>query len=89
VAKFSDRLDRVVVQAPAAGLVQEIMPRARGEVVMAGELIARIVQREYEFVAEVRIDPKDAGFVQVGAPANVKFANYDGAPFGTLTGTVE
>lgn len=89
VAKFSDRLDRVVVRAPSAGLVQEIVPRARGEVVKPGELIVRIVPSEYELVAEVRIDPKDAGFVQVGAPADVKFSNYDSALFGTLSGTVE
>ena len=87
--KFSDRLDRVIVRAPSAGLVQEIVPKARGEVVKPGEMVARIVPSEYELVAEVRIDPKDAGFVRVGAHADLKFANYDSSLFGTLSGTVE
>jgi membrane fusion protein, adhesin transport system len=69
--------------------VQEIIPKARGEVVKPGEPVARIVPTEYELVAEVRIDPKDSGFVQVGAPADVKFANYDSTLFGTVSGTVE
>jgi adhesin transport system membrane fusion protein len=89
MAKFSDRFERVVVRSPSAGVVHEIIPRAPGEVVKAGEVIARIVPSGYELVAEVRIDPKDAGYVQKGAQADVKFANYDPALFGTLAGTVE
>src|SRR2546423_7024299 len=43
ISKLSDRFERILVRAPSAGLVQEIVPRAAGEVVKAGELIARIV----------------------------------------------
>jgi membrane fusion protein, adhesin transport system len=88
VAKFSDRFERVVVRAPAAGLVQEIVPKAPGEVVKPGEMVARIVPN-YELVAEVRVDTKDSGYVHVGTRADVKFATYDIALFGTLTGTVD
>src|SRR6202163_4499425 len=88
VAKFSDRFERVVVRAPAAGLVQEIVPKAPGEVVKPGEMVARIVPN-YELVAEVRVDTKDSGYVHVGTRADVKFATYDVALFGTLTGTVD
>jgi membrane fusion protein, adhesin transport system len=78
----------VVVRAPAAGLVQEIIPKAPGEVVKPGEVVARIVP-SYELIAEVRIDPKESGYVQIGAPAEVKFAAYDSALFGTVPGRVE
>src|SRR5207249_1422519 len=43
----------------------------------------------YELVAEVRVDTKDSGYVNVGSQADVKFATYDSALFGTLTGVVE
>jgi HlyD family secretion protein/adhesin transport system membrane fusion protein len=74
LAKFSDRLDRVIVRAPSAGLVQEIVPKVAGEVVKPGDVVARIVP---------------SGHVHVGAPADVKFATYDTAIFGTLAGTVD
>lgn len=89
LAKFSDRFERVVVRAPSAGLVQEIVPKAPGEVVKPGEMVARIVPSGYELVAEVRVDTKDSGFVHRGTRADVKFATYDTALFGTLTGTVD
>jgi HlyD family secretion protein/adhesin transport system membrane fusion protein len=89
VAKFTDRFERVVVRAPSAGLVQEMVPKAPGEVVKPGEMVARIVPSGYDLVAEVRIDTKDSGFVHIGTPADVKFATYDTALFGTLTGTVD
>jgi HlyD family secretion protein/adhesin transport system membrane fusion protein len=89
ISKLSDRYERVLVRAPSTGLVQEIVPKAPGEVVKAGELIARIVPSGYELVAEVRIDTKDSGFVDVGSQADIKFATYDSALFGTLSGVVE
>ena len=89
LAKFSDRFERVVVRAPSAGLVQEIVPKAPGEVVKPGEMVVRIVPSGYELVAEVRVDTKDSGFVHIGTQADVKFATYDTALFGTLAGTVD
>lgn len=89
IAKLSDRLERLVVRAPSAGLVQEMIPKATGEVIKPGELVARIVPSGYELVAEVRIDTKDSGYVSVGSPAEIKFATYDSALFGTLPGVVE
>lgn len=89
ISKLSDRFQRILVRAPSAGLVQEIVPKAPGEVVKAGELVARIVPSGYELVAEVRVDTKDSGYVNVGSHADIKFATYDSALFGTLSGVVE
>src|SRR3984893_666978 len=89
IAKFSDRFERVVVRAPAAGFVQEIVPKAPGEVVKPGEMVVRIVPSGYELVAEVRVDTKDSGFVPIGTKADVKFATYDTALFGSLAGPVD
>jgi adhesin transport system membrane fusion protein len=89
MAKFSDRLDRVIVRAPSAGLIQEVVPKIAGEVVKPGDVVARIVPSGYQLVAEVRIDPRNSGHVHIGAPADIKFATYDTAIFGTLAGTVD
>jgi HlyD family secretion protein/adhesin transport system membrane fusion protein len=70
-------------------LVQEIVPKGIGEVVKPGELVVRIVPNGYELVAEVRIDTKDSGHVHLGARADIKFATFDSALFGTLAGTVQ
>ena len=88
IAKFSDRFERVVVRAPSAGLVQEIVPKAAREVVKPGDALVRIVPSNDDLVAEVRIDAKDSGHVQVGMHADLKFATYDSALFGTVAGTV-
>ena len=89
ITKVTDRFARILIRAPSHGVVQEIVPKASGEVIKAGELIARIVPSGYELVAEVRIDTKDSGYVAVGSQAEIKFATYDSALFGTLHGVVE
>ena len=89
VAKFSDRFERLLVRAPSAGLVQELAPKAAGEVLKPGDVVARIVPSGFELVAEVRIDPKDSGHIKAGAHAEVKFATFDSAIFGTVPGKVE
>ena len=78
-----------MIRAPSDGVVQELVPRAPGEVVKPGDLVARIVPSDSELVAEVRIDPKDSGHIHVGADADVRLATFDAAIFGTLRGTVE
>ena len=88
-AKFSNRFERLLVRAPSAGLVQELAPKAAGEVLKPGDVVARIVPSGFELVAEVRIDPKDSGHIKAGAHAEVKFATFDSAIFGTVPGRVE
>jgi adhesin transport system membrane fusion protein len=89
ITKLSDRLERILIRSPSTGLVQEIVPKGPGEVVKAGETIARVVPSGDELVAEIRVDTKDSGYVKVGSPVNVKFATFDSARFGTLSGIIE
>lgn len=89
LAKLSDRVDRLFVRSPTDGYILELSPKSVGEVICAGDLIARVVPSGQELVAEVRIESKDSGHIVVGAPANIKFTTYDSALYGTLQGTVE
>jgi HlyD family secretion protein/adhesin transport system membrane fusion protein len=89
LAKLSDRVDRLFVRSPTDGYVLEMAPKSIGEVIRAGDVVARVVPSGQELVAEVRIESKDSGHIVVGAPANIKFTTYDSALYGTLQGTVE
>jgi HlyD family secretion protein/adhesin transport system membrane fusion protein len=89
LAKFTDRVDRLIVRAPTSGLVQEMAPKARGEVIRPGDVVARIVPNAETLRAEVRLNPKDIGHVKVGARADVKVTTFDTATFGSLYGVVE
>jgi adhesin transport system membrane fusion protein len=87
--KFFDRFDRLVIRAPSDGIVQELAPKSPGEVIRPGDLVARIVPTDRELIAEVRIDPKDAGHIREGADADIRFATYDSSIFGQVQGKVE
>jgi HlyD family secretion protein/adhesin transport system membrane fusion protein len=88
IKKHRDRVARLFVRAPIEGIVQELIPRAIGEVVSPTGLVAQIVPTNSELVAEVRIAPKDIGHVKVGDPADVKVSTYDPARFGGIDGKV-
>lgn len=88
IAKQTDRVTRLLVRAPADGIVQELVPKGIGQVMQPGELIARIVPMGQALVAEVRIEPKDIGHVSIGDPASIKLTTFDTARFGAIDGLV-
>jgi len=87
--KLADRFDRLLVRAPSDGIVQELAPKSLGEVVRAGDAIARVVPTARELVAEVRIDPKDSGHIHEGADAEIRLLTFDSTIFGSVRGKVE
>lgn len=89
LVKLQDRADRLLVRAPTDGIVQELAPKSIGEVVRPGDLIARIVPTGSELVAEVHIDPKDSGHIQLDADAEIRLLTYDSTIFGPVRGKVE
>ena len=86
--KLADRFKRLLIQAPSDGIVQELAPKSIGEVVKAGDPVARIVPAR-ELVAEVRIDPKDSGHIHTDADAEIRLLTFDSAIFGVVRGKVE
>jgi len=88
ITKRTDRVARLLVRAPVSGVIQEIVPKSVGEVMKPGDVIARIVPMNQELIAEVRVDPRDIGYIKVGDPAEVKVTTYDPAKFGGIPGTV-
>lgn len=89
LVKLADRFDRLVVRAPSDGIVQELNPKSVGEVIRAGDLVARIVPTGRELIAEVQIDPKDAGHIHAGADADVRLTAYESSIYGPVRGKVQ
>ncbi|MDP9136665.1 MAG: HlyD family type I secretion periplasmic adaptor subunit [Pseudomonadota bacterium] len=86
--KQEDRIDRLTVRAPAAGVIQELVTKSVGQVVRPGELIASIVPMNGDMVAEVRIQPQEIGHIRSGARAEIQVTTFDAVRFGKIPGTV-
>lgn len=87
-AKLRDRVRRLNVTSPVKGVVKGLATRTVGSVAGAGEVLLEIVPIEDDMVAEVRIDPKDIGHLEVGQEAQVKVTTYDVSRLGSIDGTL-
>ncbi|MEM8687013.1 MAG: HlyD family type I secretion periplasmic adaptor subunit [Pseudomonadota bacterium] len=88
IAKQNDLVDRLIVRAPSAGVINHLAFRTRGEVIKAGDLVAKIVPTGNDIVAEVRLKPRDIGHVNVGDDAEIKISTFDPNVFGVVPGKV-
>jgi membrane fusion protein, adhesin transport system len=86
--KYQDRVSRLVIRSPERGVVQLLAQRTAGEVIKPGDLVAEVVSLDADMIAEVRLAVKDIGHVHLGAPANLKVANYDATGMDVATGRV-
>lgn len=84
-----DRVERLVSTAPARGLVQELPVKTIGGVISPGGVVARLVPVDDDLVADVRVSPRDIGFVKVGQPVKVKIQAFDYTRFGRVEGVLE
>lgn len=84
-----DRVERLVSTAPSRGLVQELPVKTIGGVISPGGVVARLVPVDDDLVADVRVSPRDIGFVKVGQPVKVKIQAFDYTRFGRVEGVLE
>jgi membrane fusion protein, adhesin transport system len=85
----SDKVTRTAVRSPVAGTINKLAVTSVGAVVQPGQPLAEIVPQDGSLLLEVRIRPKDIGFVRAGLPVSIKFTAYDYIIYGMLSGTVE
>jgi HlyD family secretion protein/adhesin transport system membrane fusion protein len=88
IRKHADRVERLIVRAPARGSVQHVLQRSPGEVVRPGETIAQIVPIGEALVAEVHVKTEDIAFVKAGQAAELKVTAYDFSKYGKVKGEV-
>jgi HlyD family secretion protein/adhesin transport system membrane fusion protein len=89
VRKLEDRAERTLVRAPISGIVRGLTVHRPGTVLQPGGLAAEVMPRDVSLVADVRLLPRDIGFIEVGQPVRLKVQAFDYARFGSIEGTVE
>lgn len=86
---LADRVKLAEVRSPVNGTVKSLMANTIGGVVQPGHDILEIVPSDDSLLLEVRVNPRDIGFLHPGQHAEVKFTAYDFAIYGGLEGVVE
>jgi hemolysin D len=86
--KAERRRQLIVLKAPADGVVLEIADRTIGSVVREAETLFVLVPIDVPLQAEVKVDGKDVGQVEVGQQVKIKFAAYPFQKYGTGKGLV-
>lgn len=88
IRKLEDRVGRVQITAPVAGIVKGLTVTSPGTVIAPGKTILEVVPVDDAMQLETKISTRDIGHVHAGQPANVKFVAYDFARYGVMTGTL-
>ena len=83
------RVNRLEVRAPIRGHVLDVKVQNIGQVVQPGALLMQVVSDNAVLEAEVRISPRDIGFVRVGQPVNLRVTSYDYSRFGFVKGRLK
>lgn len=86
---LADRVKLAEIRSPVNGTVKTLLANTVGGVVQPGHDILEIVPSDDTLLLEVRINPRDIGFLRPGQEAEVKFTAYDFAIYGGLKGVVE
>ncbi|WP_198244958.1 HlyD family type I secretion periplasmic adaptor subunit [methane-oxidizing endosymbiont of Gigantopelta aegis] len=87
--KAEDKVNRLDVYAPIAGIVQGISITGKNAVVAPGDVILQIVPMDGNVIVEARILPEDIGHISVGQQAEVKIDSYDASKYGYVEATVD
>ncbi len=86
---LADRMQRTVLAAPVAGVVNRVLVSTIGGSVRPGEPLVEVVPAGDTLVVEALVAPSDIAFVKLGQKATVKITAYDYSVYGTLPGKVE
>ncbi|WP_036476818.1 HlyD family efflux transporter periplasmic adaptor subunit [Myxosarcina sp. GI1] len=88
LASIKTKLGQNYLKAPINGTILSLDVKNTGKVVQAGETVAEIAPYGEPLVLSAVLPNKDAGFVEVGMPAQVKFDAYSYQDFGVIPGRV-
>jgi epimerase transport system membrane fusion protein len=85
---YQDKLDRVVVKAPASGMVLGLAVHNENSIVTPGRPILEIVPQDAELVIEAQVSPMDIDRVKVGLQTEVRFSAFKQSETPKMTGKV-
>jgi hemolysin D len=88
-AKATQRENLTVLRAPVAGVVQQLAIHTTGGVVTEAQALMIIVPDGAQVTAEVTLENKDIGFVNVGNEAAIKLETFPYTRYGTVAAQVD
>ena len=86
---LNDIVERTVIRAPVAGVVNGMQYHTVGGVIGPGNPIADVVPQSDELIVEASVSPLDIDRVHVGQDATIRFSSFSSAVptiFGTVIG---
>lgn len=88
LAQLEADIASAVIRAPASGVIQELTLRNPGQVVRAGDLIARIAPPSDALQVKAIVAIRDIGRVDVGQRMHMRVSACPYSDYGTLMATV-
>ncbi len=76
LAANQDKLNRIVIEAPASGMVLGLTVHNENGVISPGRPILDIVPQDAELIIEAQVSPMDIDRVAVGLQAEVRFSAF-------------
>ena len=83
------KLSHSIVKSPVNGTVKKINFNTIGGVIRPGMEVMQIVPSDDKLLIEVKVKPKDIGFIELGQKAKVKVTAFDYSTYGGLEGEVK
>ena len=88
LAGATSKLEKTALRSPVAGTVLSLNLSNTGKVVQPGETIAEIAPKSAKLVLSAALPDREAGFVEIGMPAQVKFDAYSYQDYGIIPGKI-
>jgi hemolysin D len=88
LATAKSRLEKRLLRSPVSGTVLAFNVVNTGKVVQSGETVAEIAPNDSPLVLSAVLPDRDAGFIEKGMTAQVKFDAYSYQDYGVIPGKV-
>ena len=88
LARLDNRVNRLEITAPVAGVVHGLQVNTPGAVVEPAQVLLTIVPLDEQVVVETEIEPQDIGHIAVGQEANVTVSGFDQRRYGNVKVTL-
>lgn len=88
LASAKSKLEKRLIKSPVTGIVSSFNVDNTGKVVQSGETVAEIAPNDSPLVLSATLPDREAGFVELGMPAQLKFDAYSYQDYGIIPGKV-
>ncbi|MEC4747739.1 HlyD family type I secretion periplasmic adaptor subunit [Methylomicrobium sp. Wu6] len=88
MSAYQDKLNRIIIKAPASGMVMGLSVHTQNGVIAPGHAILDIVPKDAELIIEARVSPNDIDRVTVGLQAEVRFSAFKQSQTPKMNGKV-